>query len=157
MQDTACIACRFVLTSLVNFTVVAFRAAQVVGSSLQPAFDNVQVFTSVLVSVDAVAKVTVPEKSAVLVAERVTVEPEKLSTVAPAATPVPVAVIPKAIPVGLPTEIVFCPDKPLAEVAMAELPPKTIVPDTAAELGVESVTVVPDTPVTVAPLATPRP
>lgn len=147
--------------SVVNFEEVFLSAAQVVVFSLQPAFDSVQVFTSVLVKADAGVNVTAPEKSAVLLAERVTVKPEKLSTVAPAATPGPATVIPTLIPVAIPlgftTEMVFFPTKPLAEVTTAEFPPKTIVPDTAAELGVESVIVVPDTLVTVAPLATPIP
>ena len=136
---------------------VFFSAEQTAGLSLQPAFDNVQVLTSVLFNDDAEAKVAKPDTSPVLLIDSVTVEPEKLNTVAPVAIPVPVTAIPWAIPFEFPTEMVFCPDNPVAEVITAALPPKTIVPETAAELGEESVTVVPDTPVTLAPFATPAP
>ena len=142
---------------MVNFFEVFFSAEQIAGLSLQPAFDSVQVFTSVLVNGDDATKLTVPATSPVFAADSVTVVSEKLSTVAPAATPVPVTVIPRAMPLEFPTEMVFCPDNPVAEVTTAAFSPKTIVPDTAAEWGVESVIVVPDTPVTLAPLATPMP
>ncbi len=134
-----------------------FSAVQVTGLSLQPAFDSVQVLTSVLVNGDAVAKVIGPDTSLVFPMDSVTVEPEKLCTVAPDAIPVPVTVIPWVIPFGSATRMVFCPDNPLAEVTTAELPPKTTVPETAPEFVEESVTVVPETPVTLAPPETPMP
>lgn len=149
--------CRFVLISEVNLVLVFLNALQIAGLSLQPAFDSVQALTSVLVGDDAGVKVTVPETLAVLASESAIVVPEKLCTVAPEAIPVPDTVIPAATPSGFATVIVFRPIDPVAEVDTAELPPKLTVPDTADELGTESVTVPPDTPTTVAPLATPIP